>query len=185
MKKIILLFLLSLPFFAQAQLGGLMNKVKNKTQQRIDNKVDKAIDNGLDKMEGKESTASTPAQKTETKTPSADNTTALASFSKYDFIPGEKIIYTEDFSQDAIGELPLNWNTNGKAELVTLNSFEGKWLRIYQNASYLTANKDSFSKNFTIEFDAILQMKPNGWLYPQFSFGFFPQRMNRPLIILF
>jgi OOP family OmpA-OmpF porin len=173
MKKIILLSLLSLPFFAQAQLGGLMNKVKNKTQQRIDNKVDKAIDNGLDKMEGKESSASAPAQKTETKTPSADNTTALASFSKYDFVPGEKIIYTEDFSQDAIGELPLNWNTNGKAELVTLNSFEGKWLRIYQNAIYFTANKDSFSKNFTIEFDAILQMKPNGWLYPQFSFGFF------------
>ncbi len=174
MKKIILAALIFVPFLSQAQFGNLMNKVKYKTQQRVDNKVDKAIDSELDKMEGKTpATASAPvAQKTETKSASVAVEESLVSYSKYDFVPGEKIIYTEDFSQDAIGELPLNWNTGGKAEVVTLNSLSGKWLRIYQNALYLTANKDSFSKNFTIEFDAILQMKPNGWLYPEFIFGF-------------
>ena len=172
MKKIVLAVLFLGPLLSQAQFGGLLNKAKNKVQQRVDNKVDKAMDNELDKAEGKNSTATTtaPAQASEEKTiaPAA----SLVSYSKYDFVPGEKIIYTEDFSQDAIGELPLNWNTNGKAEVVTLNSVAGKWLRLYQNALYLTANKDSFTKNFTIEFDMVLQMKPNGWLYPEFIFGF-------------
>jgi OmpA-OmpF porin, OOP family len=172
MKKIILAVLFLSPVLCQAQFGGLLNKAKNKVQQRVDNKVDKAMDNELDKAEGKNSTAttSTPMQGTEEKT--AAPAASLVSYSKYDFVPGEKIIYTEDFSQDAIGELPLNWNTNGKAEVVTLNSVAGKWLRLYQNALYLTANKDSFTKNFTMEFDMVLQMKPNGWLYPEFIFGF-------------
>src|SRR5262245_43378624 len=42
-----------LPFFASAQLKGLMNKVKNKVDQRMDNKVDKQIDKNLDEIEGK------------------------------------------------------------------------------------------------------------------------------------
>lgn len=172
MKKLIIAILFFAPFLSHAQFGGLLNKAKNKVQQRVDNKVDKAMDNELDKVEGKksETPAATSPQSTEEKTAASPET--LVSYSKYDFVPGERIIYTEDFSQEAIGELPLNWNTNGKAEVVTLNAFPGKWLRIYQNALYLTANKDSFSKNFTIEFDAILQMKPNGWLYPEFIFGF-------------
>lgn len=174
MKKLLLAVLFFAPFLSQAQFGGLLNKAKNKVQQRVDNKVDRAMDNELDKMEGKNTTASNTATsattKSEEKPPAPAET--LVSYSKYDFVPGEKIVYTEDFSQDVIGELPLNWNTNGKAEVVTLNSFPGKWLRIYQNALYLTANKDSFSKNFTIEFDAVLQMKPNGWLYPELIFGF-------------
>lgn len=172
MKRILLAVLFLSPLLSQAQLGGLLNKAKNKVQQRIDNKVDKAMDNELDKAEGKKATATTaaPTQGTEEKT--VDPAPSLVSYSKYDFVPGEKIIYTEDFSQDAIGELPLNWNTNGKAEVVTLSAVAGKWLRLYQNALYLTANKDSFTKNFTIEFDMVLQMKPNGWLYPEFIFGF-------------
>jgi OmpA-OmpF porin, OOP family len=172
MKKIILAVIFLAPFLSQAQFGSLLNKAKNKVQQRVDNKVDKAMDNELDKVEGKNATTTSTSatESTEEKTPAAAE--SLVSYSKYDFVPGEKIIYTEDFSQEAIGELPLNWNTNGKAEVVTLNSLTGKWLRIYQNALYLTANKDSFTKNFTIEFDMVLQMKPNGWLYPEFIFGF-------------
>lgn len=172
MKKLILAALFFVPFVSQAQFGGLLNKAKNKVQQRVDNKVDKAMDSELDKVEGKTPKESSAADTQGTEAQTATPEKTLVSYSKYDFVPGEKIIYTEDFSQDAIGELPLNWNTNGKAEVVTLSSFPGKWLRIYQNALYLTANKDSFSKDFTIEFDAILQMKPNGWLYPEFIFGF-------------
>jgi outer membrane protein OmpA-like peptidoglycan-associated protein len=174
MKKLITLSLLILPFLSPAQFGNILNKAKNKVQQRVDNHVDKSMDNGLDKLEGKETAkAAAPVPKTETKAaaaPAPEET--LVSYSKYDFVPGERILYTEDFSQDAIGELPLNWNTSGKGEVVTLNSYGGKWLRIYQNALYLTANKDSFSKNFTIEFDMVLQLKPNGWLYPELDFGF-------------
>ena len=172
MKKILFAALFLAPFVSEAQFGNLINKAKNKVQQRIDNKVDKAMDQELDKVEGKESTPSSGGSAAVAATEAAPAAGSLVSYSKYDFVPGEKIIYTEDFSQDAIGELPLNWNTSGKAEVVTLSSFGGRWLRFYQNALYLTANKDSFTRNFTVEFDVILQMKPNGWLYPEFEFGF-------------
>ena len=52
-KFIVAAFVMMLPFFAGAQLKGLMNKVKNKVDQRIDNKVDKQIDKSLDEVEGK------------------------------------------------------------------------------------------------------------------------------------
>jgi OOP family OmpA-OmpF porin len=176
MKKILLAAILLAPTFADAQFGGLLNKVKSKTQQRIDNQVDKAIDKSLDQAEGKVE-AKAPA-KGETANATGPGTNApagpapLTSYSRYDFVPGEKIVYAEDFSGEAIGELPINWNTGGRAEVVTLNAFGGKWLRLFQNAVYLTSNKDTFSRNFSIEFDVIFNVKPNGWLYPEFTFGF-------------
>ena len=32
--------------------------------------------------------------------------TQLQAYSKYDFVPGEKVIFFEDFSQDAVGDFP-------------------------------------------------------------------------------
>jgi OmpA-OmpF porin, OOP family len=166
-KTMIMLALLVLPFTMKAQLGKFIDKAKNKTQQRIDNKVDQA----LDKIEGRETTSGGQTQN-EPVGQQSKQEEVLTSYSKYDFIPGELVIYAEDFAQDETGELPLNWNTGGKAEVVTLNAFPGRWLKIYQNALYLTSNKDSFTRNFSFEFDMILNVKSNGWLYPEFNFGF-------------
>ncbi len=173
-RHLLILALFLCPFPGNAQLKGIMNKVKNKVNQRVDSKVDKEIDKALDKAEGKETAATEPVK---TSAPVATNgsgedSNSLKSFSKFDFIPGDLILYAEDFGQDEIGELPLNWNTGGKAELVTLSSIPGKWLRLYQNALYLTSNKTDFSKNFTVEFDLILQLKNGGYSYPYVSFGF-------------
>jgi outer membrane protein OmpA-like peptidoglycan-associated protein len=173
----ILLVLLTAGFISQAQFGTkLLNKVKNKATQRADQRIDKEIDKGLDVAEGKTTTQSgggTSASKSDEKEngePAVDN--SIKSYSKFDFIPGDQILYSEDFQQDEIGEFPLNWNTAGKGEVVTLNNYPGKWLRMFENSLYLTSNRTPFSKNFTIEFDIILQMKPNGYTYPMFNFGF-------------
>src|SRR5689334_20046539 len=87
-----------------SQFKGLLNKVKAKVDQRVDRKVNNTIDKGLDKAEGKDTQAAAPgvAGTAETK---AEEPASLKSFSKYDFVPGEKVLYAEDFSQDAIGEL--------------------------------------------------------------------------------
>ena len=177
MKKLFIIAILSalLPVAAEAQLGGLINKVKNKAKYRADQKIDKEIDKALDEAEGKKTSSSGGTEsKTSPVTATASETeeNSLKSYSKFDFIPGDSIIYAEDFQQDEIGEFPLNWNTGGKGDVVTLSSFPGKWLRMYENSSYLSANKKLFSKNFTLEFDVVLQMKHNGYTYPMFSFGF-------------
>jgi OmpA-OmpF porin, OOP family len=173
-KKIIIAILAIMPLIANAQIGGLLNKVKNKVNQRAENKVDKAIDKALDKVEGK-STANDTGGKPEGN--STDNNVkpdaAVKSFSKFDFIPGEKILYAEDFAQEAIGELPTGWNTNGSGEVVTVENFSGKWLRLHNPFIYLTSNTKELTENYTAEFDLLLQLKNNGWMYPTFSTGFF------------
>lgn len=176
MKKMFVLLLAAMPLCINAQLGGFINKVKNKVNdkvnQRADSKVDKAIDKGLDEIEGKKIN---PSNSPATDTPAgkaATNSNPLKSFTKYDFIAGEKILYAEDFAAEATGELPLNWNTNGSGEVVQLENFSGNWLRLHAPFMYLTANAATFPENYTAEFDLVLQLKNNGWMYPTFSVGF-------------
>jgi OOP family OmpA-OmpF porin len=38
--------------------------------------------------------------------------------SKYDFIPGEKVIFFDDFSAEGVGDFPAQWLTNGSGEIV-------------------------------------------------------------------
>jgi OOP family OmpA-OmpF porin len=172
-KLIAVALIMSLPFFAGAQLKGLMNKVKNKVDQRIDSKVDKQIDKTLDEVEGKENkdvasnTSATSPAETKTEEP------ALKSFSKYDFVPGDSILYYDNYEKEAIAELPVGWNTSGSGEVVTLDKVEGKWLRLHKQFIYLTSNTKEFGENYTIEFDVILQLKSNGWMFPEFNFGLF------------
>jgi OmpA-OmpF porin, OOP family len=176
MKKVIwIIIVAALPTASHAQLGGFISKVKNKVNQkvnqRIDSKVDKTIDKTLDEMEGKTAKTETPSANASTEPVKQE--TGVKSFSKYDFIPGEKILYAEDFAQEAIAELPTGWNTNGSGEVVTLDNTSGKWMRLHNPFIYLSANTKELTGNYTAEFDIILQLKNNGWLYPTFSAGFF------------
>ncbi len=183
MKKatVFLMAMFAINMFSHAQLGKFAEKVKGKittkANQRIDAKVDKQIDKGLDAAEGKNIPNSNTSGGNNTSTSAAPATAqtneapALKSFSKFDFVPGEKIVYSEDFAADAIGELPINWNTAGKAEVVTLDIAKGNWLRLYPTATFLTSNTTEFTKNFTVEFDIILDMHNTGYTYPYFSFG--------------
>jgi len=175
-KIIIALLIVFLPFVAGAQLNGIMNKVKNKTKQRVDNKVDKEIDKSLDEMEGTpkktEPVAAPSVSKQETKQPVIEET-PLKSFTKYDFIPGELILYYDNFEGEALAELPTSWNTSGTGEVTTLDKFPGNWLRVHKPFTYLSSNKKEFGENYTVEYDLILQLKNNGWAYPEFYFGLF------------
>lgn len=177
MKQILSILLATLSLTATAQspfLDKVRNRTKNKVEQRALDKIDREVDKTLDEIEnGSDPKSPGASGKSGTSSSSETNSTAkeIKAYSKYDFVAGEKVVYAEDFAQDEIGELPMNWNTGGKAELVTLDDFEGKWLRLYQNAVYLTSNTDSFSKNFTVEFDIILQLKNIGYTYPYISFG--------------
>jgi OOP family OmpA-OmpF porin len=79
----------------------------------------------------------------------------LTATSKYDFIPGESLMFYDDFSQENVGDFPALWNTNGSGEVVTTNLFGGKWLKLGANASFIPGTKKIFPDNFTIEFDLL------------------------------
>lgn len=75
--------------------------------------------------------------------------------SKFDFIPGEKVIFFDDFSDVAIGDFPLAWNTNGSGEVVTSDKFEGRWFLMSKQGYFLPEVNESFTDNYTVEFDLI------------------------------
>ena len=82
--------------------------------------------------------------------------TDLKSYSKFDFVPGEKLVFFDDFSQDNVGDFPARWNTNGKGEVVTNSLYAGKWLKMRNASTYLPSIvSNKFSENYTIEFDMI------------------------------
>lgn len=174
MKKILWItaLVVILTSAANAQIGSFLNKVKGKVNQRVDSKVDKGIDRTLDKAEGKNTIEQKPAADQPTAIQPATTTAEepfVRSLSKYDFIQGEKIVYYDNFEQDAIAELLTGWNTDGTDEVVTLSGFTGKWLRLHKNFSYFTSNEKELGENYTIEFDLVMQLKNNGWMYPIFS----------------
>ena len=80
----------------------------------------------------------------------------LESFTQYDFVPGDKILFFEDFSQDQVGDFPALWTSNGSGEVKTVNIAPGKWLHMNgEDAVYCFSKKVSFPDNFIIEFDII------------------------------
>lgn len=167
MKKILLI--LSAVIFATAGnaqvLKSLGEKAKNKLNQRANNKVDRAMDKGLDKAE--ESATGKGSQNQENSNgnsniqnsePDADvaevkKSSPLKAYSKYDFIQGERVVAYEDFSNTAIGDFPTRWNTNGSAEVVTINKKEGKWLKIGSKGILLAEFINGIPENSTLEFD--------------------------------
>ena len=194
-KSFFAAILMTLPFAMQAQIGkNLLNKAKYKVQQRAETKVDEAMDKSLDAAEngvkkGKEnagagSSASTTATNVDNTTvvandaPKEEKPTGIKAYSKFDFVPGDKVLYAEDFNQDAIGELPLTWNSSGKGEVMTIEGKEGKWVRGYQNNTILSGNKSMFGDNYTVEFDMIYYFNPKetGYVMPHIEFGLFSSR---------
>lgn len=162
----IFIFLLFALFFhlneAQSQiLKNVANRAKQKVERKAGDKVEKAIDEAVD---GK------PKTKTEKdgeddgeddeendgeKKPSASTAKSegLKAYSKYDFIQGEKVIAYEDFSNANVGDFPTRWNTDGSAEVVTLNKKEGKWFRINNKGIFHPEFINSIPDNSTLEFD--------------------------------
>jgi OmpA-OmpF porin, OOP family len=101
----------------------------------------------------------------------AQSDTALATYSRFDFVPGEKVLYAEDFSTDVAGELPVHWNTNANGGIVSLDD-KSKWLHLAAG-NYLSGSKaKDYGPNFTVEFDMLLNVVPKtGYYLPPLYFG--------------
>ncbi len=76
--------------------------------------------------------------------------------SKFDFVPGEKVIFYDDFTAESIGDFPALWITNGSGEIVTSNQFDGRWFQITKEGYYMPEVVENFTDNFTIEFDLVI-----------------------------
>lgn len=107
---------------------------------------------------------------------SLDEGVKIESYTQYDFVPGDKILYYEDFSQDAIGDFPALWTTNGSGEVKTLNIAPGKWLHMNAEGTYSFTKEIDFPSNFIMEFDII----PNEE-YNEYELTFYNEEGNMEL----
>lgn len=172
MIAVTLLLSLSLSASSQIKIKDKLRKVEGS----IDNRTDQGIERGLDALQNGLGKALKKKDQTDESQQVADNQdvtdsgetvyvqgdqapqqqqTSLQSYSKYDFIPGEKVIFYEDFSQDAVGDFPALWNTNGSAEVVTTNLYPGNWMKFVGDHCVWTDELLKLPDNYTIEFDVI------------------------------
>jgi len=76
-------------------------------------------------------------------------------YSKFDFVPGEEVLLYDDFSDDALGDFPSKWDTNGSGELVEIGS--EKWFRLVSKAVYVPMLETELPEEYTIEFDFLTE----------------------------
>ncbi|GAB1857052.1 hypothetical protein MHTCC0001_18880 [Flavobacteriaceae bacterium MHTCC 0001] len=79
----------------------------------------------------------------------------LEVYSKFDFVPGDKLLFFDDFSKDFIGDFPSKWNTNASGEVVKING-RGKWFELKTGYGvYFIPDVENLPENYTIEFDIL------------------------------
>ena len=118
-----------------------------------------------------------PVQTRETQGDSSDIVSVESIYGKYDFIPGDKVIFSDDFSDTDVGEFPRKWSLKapgGGGNTVEVVDYKGKrFLRSVPPQSKeegLTASslytrltpKGDMPEKFTVEFDAVLN-QTNGY----------------------
>ena len=133
----------------RAQFDDLINKVK-----------DKAIEDAEKKEKDKDKTANDEKKqnKNDTSVPGKTNLPPdTKAYQNYDFIPGDRIIFEDNFSDDQSGEFPSHWDLlSGQAQVST---FQGEKIFALTEGNYVSVvplmKTDNYlaSDTFSVEFD--------------------------------
>lgn len=78
-----------------------------------------------------------------------------AAWANFDFVPGEKVLFADDFSKDRVGNFPQRLDLeNGNAEVV---QWKGKtWLRVTSAMQFRVKLPQTLPDRFTVEFDLLM-----------------------------
>jgi OOP family OmpA-OmpF porin len=176
---------LAATFSLHAQVNDPSQVAKNGATDHVNNNINNGVDNGLNKTENaikglfKKKNKTVPKPDT-ARTANATTTTAagqpagnlpgngtnngpqgpvsLKTYSNYDFVPGEKVIFDDNFIDDQDGEFPAHWILNkGQGIVNKVNGAdqaffltEGNYVRV---APRMKSEKGYLPQDFTIEFD--------------------------------
>ncbi|HEY0432920.1 MAG TPA: OmpA family protein [Chitinophagaceae bacterium] len=171
MKKLTLFLavVLGVAVISNAQvLKKLGQKVKDKTNQRVDQKTDESIDKGLDKTEdgtkkqndgttADNGTTKNDTQNTNGSTSStAGNEPGVKAYQNYDFVPGDKVLFEDHFTDDQDGEFPAHWELlKGQGQLNKINNELAMFLTEgnYAQVSPRMKTDKYLTDPFTVEYD--------------------------------
>ncbi|MHB8336031.1 MAG: OmpA family protein [Ignavibacteriaceae bacterium] len=199
MKKLSVVFVLILSIcFIQTSPAQFLDKLKKKTEEKIkkegerrtEDKINKGVNKAYDEAENqltgnkdKQQDPKKDEQKSNNVKKETENNTQIVINSKYDFIPGEKVISFDDFTAENIGDFPVQWNTTGSGEVVTTNIAEGRWFNITNGRGATTLDAPlTLPDNYTIEFDVIPVKDSKNNNNSAFSFSILSTKKPKDLV---
>ncbi len=151
---------------AEAQFGKLKDKAKKKAEEKVDKKVDEALDGSKKEpapAEGEgaeaEEEGAKPAEGAKGGTATSESMTL---YTKYDFIPGDKVIFYDDLSGEEMGEFPSRWNLDqGVFEITKMG--DRKWI-MCSDQGYIRPKiaPAPLPPKYTVEWD-FLPKKVEAW----------------------
>jgi len=173
---LLLLIFLAAPCRVFPQIKfDLKKKIERKAEKEADDKADKAVKKGVDKIEEgvsrifkkkdvahKVETGELPeGEGEEAASISAKNQEKegpLLQWSKYDFVPGDKVIFEDNLTGEENGEFPSRWDlADGTVEIAVLDGENVIMFREYGSTiiPYMQHPESDYLPGvFTMEFDA-------------------------------
>jgi len=158
------------PNTSSAQFGKLKKKVKDKVEKKVDDKVDEKIDEtleGKDEEAGEEksetadeSTGGTSEKPAGTATAANKMKPGEGAWANYDFVPGDRVLYFEDFERCPVGDFPERLEFES-GNMETIEWEGGKYLRMPTNSDFNIPLPEVLPDRFTLEFNLYL---PSGLL---------------------
>lgn len=149
----------------------VLDKVDEKTSKKTSKTMDTIFDsgsNGKKKTPNKKKTSQKQSGHKQERNGKTITGNSKHANSTRDFIPGNKVIYSDSFSNDAMGDFPITWNTNASAEVVTFGDVDVKWLSLSNNGQFTPDGITNIPDNSTFEFDLYV---PDNYNY--YSYGIF------------
>lgn len=136
--------------------AGILDKVKEKVEDKAEKTIEEQVDKTLEgkKEEEKDTEVSTPAStEGETETNSGAETDDMALYTKFDFVPGNKVIFYDDMKGEEEGEFPMRWDLeNGVWEIARVG--KDRWIMSSANGEILPKiPSGSFPPKYTVEMD--------------------------------
>ena len=149
----ITLFVFLLPLFlaqpSSAQFGKLKDKIKKEAEKKtVTEKKEEAP-----KTEGDETPKADSAQEPTTTATTASDDFQL--FTKFDFVPGQKVLYYDDLAGEELGEFPSRWGlTSGVFEIAKVGT--QNWIMVSARGQiYPKLNVTQLPERYTVEFDIL------------------------------
>lgn len=149
----------ALPVPAHAQFGGLGKKIKEKATQRVNQKEDEAAQATVDAADPTKAKSAAPAPGNASADPATPTGSGRAARTRtvaanYDFVPGQRTLYYNDFTDEQVGNFPrrLGFGT-GSMEVVELDGQRA--LKASTSSGFIITLPETLPEKFTIELDVI------------------------------
>ena len=156
-----------------AAQGGLLGRVKKRVEENVGRQADRAVDcvmgdqSCIDKAKADGKPVKVDSTRTVAAPAAGDAVTtgsgsagsgagsgagSTAVWANYDFVPGTKTIFFEDFKNDEIGNFPRRYEfQSGNIELVTFR--DRPWVRVSSTGHFAIPLPAVLPRRYTIEMD--------------------------------